>query len=1071
MTEFFIRRPIAAIVISVFILILGGIAMLLLPVAQFPDITPPQVQVTGRYTGADALTVEKSVAAPIEQQMSGVDGMEAMYSINGNDGSMTLRANFELGTDPNTDQILVQMREAQAGTQLPNEVNELGVTVQKSFSAPLLLISLYSPDGSRDAEFLANYAYINLNDELSRVKGIGQVKIFGAGQYAMRIWVDPQRLAAVNLTIPDVLQAVKDQSRPNPIGILGGEPAPEGQKFTYTARARGMLSTAEEFGDIILRQTPEGATVRMRDVGRVELGAQSYNLEGRLDGKPSAILALYQLPGSNAVNTADAAKALMEQLKTRFPTGVDYLVSLDTTLPVVDGIHEIVETLLIAVVLVILVVYLFLQSWRATFIPLLAVPVSLIGTFAVFPLLGFSINTLSLFGLVLAIGLVVDDAIVVVEAVEHHIAKGLSPVEATRLACREIRGPVIGIALVLASVFVPTAFIPGLTGRLYQQFAVTIAVSVIISAFSALTLSPALCALLLKPRSTAKGWISRFFDRFNRSFERWTDRFVSVSDTLVRRIVLMLLLLGIFSGAALWFNQRLPSSFLPDEDQGFFFINLQLPNAASLQRTGEAARKVEEILARTPGIDRVTTIVGYSMLSNIQTTYSGFFFVTLKPLSERKGAALSYPAIRGKLNKELIVKLPDCMAFAFAPPAIPGVGTAGGATFVLQDRQGHDVSYLSKNVDTFLAAAAKRPELGQVRSTFLGEVPQIFVNVDRDKALKQGVSLQALYATLQTYMGGSFVNYFNRFGRQWPVYVQAEGDARSQTEQLGDFYVRNDRGEPVPLSTLARFENRSGPEFTMRYNLYRSAQINAGAAPGYSSAQAMKALEEVFAETMPSGMGYGYLGMSFEEKKAQEAIPPSVIFGFSLLFVFLILAALYENWSLPFSVLLSTPVAVFGALGLLYLRRFAQEHLYPPILVSIENNVFAQIGLIMVIGLSAKNAILIVEFAKAEYERGQSLAQAALTAARLRFRPVLMTSVAFILGCLPLCIAGGAGAISRQVMGTTVVGGMMAATLFGLMLVPAIFCLVGKLSGAEKPPEPVVPPAADLPLETTQSNG
>ncbi len=1044
MTEFFIRRPIAAIVLSLFVIMMGGIALLFLPVAQFPDITPPQVQVNARSIGADALTVEESVAAPIEQQMSGVDGMEVMYSINGNDGSMTLRPQFELGTDPNTDQILVQMRESQASTQLPKEVNALGVTVQKSFSAPLLLISLYSPDGSRDAQFLANYAYINLNDELSRVGGVGQVKVFGAGQYAMRIWVDPEKMAALNLTIPEVTEAVKAQSRFNPLGAVGGEPAPDGQKFSYTARAQGPLEREEEFAKIILRQEEGGATVYLSDVARVELGTQSYNLQGRLDGKPSAILALYQLPGSNAVNTAAAARELMEELKTRFPAGVDYLVSLDTTVPVVDGIHEIIETLLIAIVLVILVVYLFLQSWRATLIPLLAVPVSLIGTFMIFPMLGYSINTLSLFGLVLAIGLVVDDAIVVVEAVEHHLSKGLSAVEATRIAVQEIKGPVIGIALVLASVFVPTAFIPGLTGQLYQQFAVTIAVSVILSAFSALTLSPALCALLLKPRPKERGWLGRLFDLFNRGFDRLTHGFVSLSGVLVRKSLLVGLLFVIVGGAVVMLDRKIPSSFLPDEDQGFFFIHLQLPNAASLQRTGEVCSKVEEILARTPGIEHVTSVVGYSLLSNIQTTYNGFFFVTLKPVAERKGIKLSYPVIRGQLNLEFL-KMPEATVYAFSPPAIPGVGASGGVTFILQDRSGQDVAFLDRNVQSFVAAAGARPELAQVRSTFLGNVPQRFIEVDRDKALKQGVPLHHLYATLQAYMGGSFINYFNRFGRQWPVYIQAEGAARAEDTSIPDFYLRNKQGDAVPLSTLARIEERSGPEFTMRYNLYRSAQINATAAPGYSSAQAMAALEEVFEANMPSGMGYGYLGMSFEEKKAQEGIPSSVIFAFSLLFVFLILAALYENWSLPLSVLLVTPVAVLGALGLLYARRLLQEGFLPPILVQMENNVFAQIGLIMVIGLSAKNAILIVEFAKAEHERGVPLREAALTAARLRFRPILMTSFAFILGCVPLLIAKGAGAISRQVMGTTVVGGMFAATTLGLLLVPAIFCVIGRM--------------------------
>ncbi len=1047
MTRFFINRPIVAIVISIFVMILGGIALLFLPVAQFPDIASPQVGVSASYTGADALTVEKSVAAPIEQQMSGVDRMNYMYSVNANDGSMNLRINFALGTDPNRDQILAQMRVGEASQQLPPQVNELGVTVQKSFSAPLLMISLYSPDKSRDSDFLANYAFINLNDELIRTPGVGKVQVFG-GQYSMRIWVDPQKMASMGLTAPEVISAIQRQNQPNPLGVLGGEPAPEGVAFTYTARTQGRLETPEQFGDIVLKQLANGATVQVKDIARVEMGIQSYNMEGRLDGQPCAVIALYQLPGSNAVDTASRARELMEELKERFPTGIDYMVSLDTTQPVTDGIHEIVETLVIAIILVILVVYLFLQSWRATLIPLLAVPVSLIGTFAFFPMLGFSINTLSLFGLVLAIGLVVDDAIVVVEAAEHHIAQGLSPREATLRASREITGPVIGIALVLASVFVPTAFIPGLTGRLYQQFAVTIAISVLISAINALTLSPALCALLLKPR----GKENRFFAWFNRVFGRFTDGYVKTSGLLVRKGVVVLLLLGLFGGAAAWCARGLPSSFLPDEDQGFLFVSLQLPDASSLQRTREVCEKVEKILKANPGIDHVTTVVGYSLLSSVPMTYSGAFFVTLKPVDERPGRMNSYPVIRGKLNQELL-KLPDAMVFAVSPPAIPGVGTAGGVTFVLQDREGKDVAYLNENTDRFVAEASKRPELARVSSSFMGDVPQVFVNVDRDKALKQGVALTDLYATIQTFMGGAFVNFFNDFGRQWPVYVQAEPEFRATTEGLRDFHVRNSEGLSVPISTLATVDERSGPEFTMRYNLYRSAQINVTASPGYSSGEAMKALEEVFEQTMPRGMGFGYLGMSFEEKRAQEGIPSSAIFAMSLLFVFLILAALYESWSLPFSVLLSTPVAVFGAFGLLYLQRTITSMLFPPILVQTENNVYAQIGLVMVIGLAAKNAILIVEFAKAEHERGLSFAEAALAAARLRFRPVLMTSAAFILGCVPLCMATGSGAISRNIMGVTVIGGMLAATAFGLLLVPAIFCLVERVaSRGEAPP-------------------
>jgi len=1050
MSRFFINRPIVAIVISILMVIVGAITITNLPVAQFPNIAPPEIRVWALYPGADAETMEKAVATPMEQQINGVDNMDYMYSLNStNNSSTALLVNFDLKTDPNMDLLLTQSRQQLANGQLPPEVNQIGIDVKKSLTSPMMLIDLYSPKGTRDAEFLSNYAYINLTDPIARSYGVGLTQVYGIGQYAMRLWVKPDRLAKLGVTVSEVVNAVQSQNTVNPAGQVGGEPSVAGQQFTYTVRAQGRLKTPEEFGDIIVREGADGGVVRVRDVATVDLGSEDYGWQARLNGQPAAAIGVYQLPGSNAVEAAKGLRKLMVKMKERFPADIDYKVTLDTTDAVRAGMQEIVITLVIAFVLVILVVYLFLQDWRATLIPMLAVPVSLVATFAVFPFFGFSVNTLSLFGLVLAIGLVVDDAIVVVEGIQRHIEEGLAPKDAARKAMDELTGPVIGIALVLSAVFVPTVFIPGITGRLYQQFALTIAISVIISAFNALSLSPALGAVLLRHKKETHGPLAKFFGWFNRVFNKGTNFYLRISGSLIRKSVVAVVALAGFAVAGVFFAKALPSSFLPDEDQGYLYIQMQLPEASSIQASAEASRAVEAVVRSTPGVKYCANTTGFSLLSLTRTSYNAFFWVTLEPWESRKTIEEQYQVIKARLNLKLIT-LPQGTVFAFSPPAIQGVGTSGGFQFVLEDRSGKESEFLVNNLSKFLDAARKRPEIGMVTTTYIPSVPQKFVYVDKEKAIKQGVNLSDVYSTLQTFMGGQFVNYFNEFGRTWQVYVEAEAPYRANLDNVGQFYVRNNRGQMVPLSALTRFESRYGPEFKMRFNEYSSAQIIGSAAPSYSSDQATAALEEVFHQTMPPEMGFDYMGMSRQEQKAREGLPSWAVFGISLLFVFLILAALYESWSLPFGVLLSTPVAVFGAFGLLWLRRTVLGLIFPAFMVQIENDVYSQIGLVMLIGLAAKNAILIVEFAKSEYEKGRPLVDAALEGARLRLRPILMTSLAFILGCVPLFVATGAGSVGRQIMGTTVIGGMLAATLLAIFIIPALYVLVERIASIRK---------------------
>lgn len=1040
MAKFFINRPIVAMVISIVLVLVGIIVMRSLPISQYPDIVPPNISVTTSYTGASSVDIEQSVATPLEQQINGVENMIYMKSINAGDGTMTLQVTFDVGSDLDNSNVLTQNRVSQGTSSLPNSVKQYGVNVKKSLVFPLMLFSITSKNGTYDNTFLSNYASINIIDQLSRTKGVGDVKLFGGSDYSMRIWLKPDLLGKMGITVSDISNAIQSQNVISPAGQIGAPPAPPGTDFTYTVRTKGRLLNEEEFGNIVIKTNADGSQLFLKDIARIELGSLTYNMQGRNNGNTAAVLAVYQLPGSNALQVAEDIKKVIDDISKSFPPGIEYSVSLDTTLPVKESITEIVHTLIEAVILVILVVFVFLQNWRATLIPLITVPVSLIATFIMFPLLGFSINTLSLLGMVLAIGIVVDDAIVVVEAVMHHIEEGLSPKAATIKAMEEVTSPVIAIALILSAVFIPVAFMGGITGRLYQQFAVTIAISVLFSAFNALTLSPALAAMLLKPKGGKKSPLDKFYVWFNKRFSSFTHGYMSITSILVRKTIRSVSFIAILVVFILLLFKGVPSGFVPEEDNGYFMASVILPDASSLQRTDEVCKKVEKIFKETETLDNFTTVVGYNFIAGVTGSNMGGYFIAMKPWSERTGKGETSFDVINKLNKRLADEIPEAVAFVFGPPAIQGLGSGAGFSMLLQDKSGNTPEELFVMTQKFMAAAKKRPEIGSITSFYRSNVPQIYADVNLDKAMKQGIDIGTVNQTLGAFLGASYINDFNKFGRVYRVYLSTEGQFRDAINDIGLFFVKNNKGEMVPLNSIVTIKNITGPDFTNRFNLYRSAQLTGTSGPGFSSGETINALKEVAAEVLPTGWGYDWSDMSYQEEKAAGS--GSTVFILALVLVFLILAAQYESWSLPLSVLLGTPFAIFGAMLGLWISRFFSE--------SYVNNVYAQIGFVTLIGLSAKNAILIVEFAKEKREKGEPIIQSALDAAELRLRPILMTSFAFILGVVPLVRAAGAGAESRKVMGMAVFAGLLVATTLAIFLVPALFVMVEKYFVKEK---------------------
>ena len=1049
LSRFFIQRPIFAGVISIVILLIGLIAIPVLPVEQTPDITPPTVVVRAQYPGASAEVVAETVAAPIEQEVNGVEDMLYMSSTCSSDGTMELTITFEVGTDVDMAAVLVQNRVAVAEPKLPEEVKRQGITTKKQSTSIVLIVNLYSPNGTYDDIYMSNYIGTRIKDVLARVPGVGEVTVFGAKDFGMRIWLDPNRLKARGLTTSDVLSAIREQNVQVAAGQIGAPPSPPGQVFQYTINALGRLATVDEFENLIVKVGRDGRLVRVRDVARVELGAQDYKWTVRLNGAPAVAMGIYQLPGANALSVAQGVRAAMEKLAADFPDDLAYTVSLDTTRFVTASIREVIITLLVAIVLVVFTVYVFLQDLRTTLIPSLTIPVALIGTFAVMLALGLSINTLTLFGLVLAIGIVVDDAIVVVENTMRLIdEEKLSAKQAATKAMDQVTGPVVATTLVLLAVFVPAAMLGGITGRLYQQFALTISVATVFSSINALTLSPALAGVLLRPSPSRRG---PFFSAFNRAFDVSTVGYMSIVRWIVRRTLVGGLLFVVFFALMLVGFRVVPGGFLPNEDQGYFFVDLKLPDAATLERTSAVTRRLEKIVLDIPGVDSVTAIDGYSLLDRVVTSNAGAFFVVLNPWNDRGSAEQHAAQIVRRVAAEL-QKVQEGIGLAFLPPPIEGLGAAGGFEFRIQDRTGMGLELLQRVGDDFVLQGTAHPVLTRMNSNFRATVPQLYLDVDRTKVKTLGVPLTTLFETLQTNLGSSYVNDFNLFGRVFRVLVQADAQFRSRIDDVMKLEVRNRDGEMVPLRTLLSVKDSAGPQTIYRYNIFSSATITGEPAPGYSTGQAISAMQSLAAKLLPPGMGYEWSGITYQQIQAGNQAP--FIFSIALVFVFLFLAAQYESWSIPLAIILSVPLAIFGAMLGTWLR-------------AMDNNIYTQIGLVLLIGLASKNAILIVEFAKQRRAEGLTTREAAIEASRLRFRPILMTAFSFILGVFPLVVASGAGAASRRALGTAVFGGMLAATMLGVFFVPMLYVIIQSLSDRSPDSSTAPAPSTEPPTESS----